>query len=69
MFVLPQIAYGNTALIFPSHFQGYSKNEIFPARPPRFIRDSSLIRPAQGGLKLQAWTLAVLPHSTVFQKF
>jgi hypothetical protein len=22
MFVLPQIAYGNTALIFPSHFQG-----------------------------------------------
>jgi hypothetical protein len=29
MFVLPQIAYGNTALIFPSHFQGYNKNEIF----------------------------------------
>jgi hypothetical protein len=28
MFVLPQIAYGNTALIFPSHFQGYNKNEI-----------------------------------------
>jgi hypothetical protein len=45
MFVLPQIAYGNTALIFPSHFQGYNKNEIFAARPPRLIRDSSLIRP------------------------
>jgi hypothetical protein len=29
MFVLPQIVYGNTALIFPSHFQGYNKNEIF----------------------------------------
>jgi hypothetical protein len=29
MFVLPQIAYGNTALIFSSHFQGYNKNEIF----------------------------------------
>jgi hypothetical protein len=27
MFVLPQIAYGNTTLIFPSHFQGYNKNE------------------------------------------
>jgi hypothetical protein len=29
MFVLPQIVYGNTALIFPSHFHGYNKNEIF----------------------------------------
>jgi hypothetical protein len=29
MFLLPQIAYGNTALIFPAHFQGYNKNEIF----------------------------------------
>jgi hypothetical protein len=25
MLVLPQIAYGNTALLFPSHFQGYNK--------------------------------------------
>jgi hypothetical protein len=25
MFVLPQIAYGNMALIFPSHFHGYTK--------------------------------------------
>jgi hypothetical protein len=29
MFVLPQIAYGNTGLIFPPHFQEYNKNEIF----------------------------------------
>jgi hypothetical protein len=29
MFVLPQIAYGNTALIFPSHFQRYNKNEMY----------------------------------------
>jgi hypothetical protein len=30
MFVfLPQIACGNMALIFPSHFHGYNKNEIF----------------------------------------
>jgi hypothetical protein len=29
MFDLPQIAYGNMALIFPSHFHGYNKNEIF----------------------------------------
>jgi hypothetical protein len=29
MFVLPQIEYDNTAFIFPSHFQGYNKNEIF----------------------------------------
>jgi hypothetical protein len=46
MFDLSQITYGNIALIFPSHFHGYNKNEIFAARPPRFIRDSSLIRPA-----------------------
>jgi hypothetical protein len=45
MFVLSQIVYGNMALIFRSHFHGYNKNEIFAARPPRFIRDSSLIRP------------------------
>jgi hypothetical protein len=50
MFVLPQIVYGNKALIFPSHFHGYYKNEIFAdywdaSRPPRLIRDSSLIRP------------------------
>jgi hypothetical protein len=29
MFVLSQIVYGNMALIFPSHFHGYNKNEIF----------------------------------------
>jgi hypothetical protein len=29
IFVLPQITYGNMALIFPSHFQGYNKIEIF----------------------------------------
>jgi hypothetical protein len=29
MFVLPQIACGNMPLIFPSHFHGYNKNEIF----------------------------------------
>jgi hypothetical protein len=29
MFDLPQIAYGNMALIFPSHFHGYNKKEIF----------------------------------------
>jgi hypothetical protein len=29
MFVLPQIACGNMALIFSSHFHGYNKNEIF----------------------------------------
>jgi hypothetical protein len=29
MSVLPQITYGNMALIFLSHFQGYNKNEIF----------------------------------------
>jgi hypothetical protein len=29
MLVLPQIAYGNMALIFPSHFHGYNNNEIF----------------------------------------
>jgi hypothetical protein len=28
MFVLPQIPCGNMALIFPSHFHGYNKNEI-----------------------------------------
>jgi hypothetical protein len=29
MFILPQIARGNMALIFSSHFHGYNKNEIF----------------------------------------
>jgi hypothetical protein len=29
MSVLPQITYGNMALIFLSHFHGYNKNEIF----------------------------------------
>jgi hypothetical protein len=29
MFVLPQIARGNIALIFSSHFYGYNKIEIF----------------------------------------
>jgi hypothetical protein len=29
MFVLPQITYGNMALIFLSHFHGYNENEIF----------------------------------------
>jgi hypothetical protein len=27
--VVPQITYGNMALIFLSHFHGYNKNEIF----------------------------------------
>jgi hypothetical protein len=27
--VIPQITYGNMALIFLSHFHGYNKNEIF----------------------------------------
>jgi hypothetical protein len=27
--VLPQITYGNMALIFLSYFHGYNKNEIF----------------------------------------
>jgi hypothetical protein len=26
---LPQITYGNMALIFLSHFHGYNKNEIY----------------------------------------
>jgi hypothetical protein len=29
MSVLTQITYGNTALIFLSHFHGYNKNELF----------------------------------------
>jgi hypothetical protein len=29
MSVLPQISYGNMALIFLSYFHGYNKNEIF----------------------------------------
>jgi hypothetical protein len=29
MSILPQITYGNVALIFFSHFHGYNKNEIF----------------------------------------
>jgi hypothetical protein len=29
MSILPQITYGNMALIFLSHFHGYNKNEIF----------------------------------------
>jgi hypothetical protein len=29
MSVLPQITYGNMALIFLPHFHGYNKNEIF----------------------------------------
>jgi hypothetical protein len=29
MSVLPQITYGNMALIFLSYFHGYNKNEIF----------------------------------------
>jgi hypothetical protein len=28
-YVLPQITYGNMALIFLSYFDGYNKNEIF----------------------------------------
>jgi hypothetical protein len=29
MSILPQITYGNVALIFFSHFHGYNKNEMF----------------------------------------
>jgi hypothetical protein len=38
MFDLPQIAYGNMALIFPSHFRGYNKNEISADYVLRYIR-------------------------------
>jgi hypothetical protein len=46
---LSQITYDNMDLIFLSYFHGYNKNEIF----------------ADYWVKLQARTLAVLPHSLV----